>query len=183
LLDKADKAALATLIVEGRSIHPLTQAKQEEHRHLGLCYNCDEKFGRGHNRVCKRLFLLDDVIKDDTIMGAADDEEVIEEETPHFSLNAVTRASFSDTMQVQVPVGTTIFTVLLDLGSTHNFITDDATLYIVLPLQRHPRLTATVENGERVICLGVIREAPLTFNNDTFCIDLFVIHLPGTTWS
>jgi hypothetical protein len=49
----------ATITVEGRPVKRLTQAKQEERRRLGLYYNCDAKFGRGHNRVCKRLFLLD----------------------------------------------------------------------------------------------------------------------------
>ena len=50
--------APATVTVEGRPVKRLTQAEQEERRRLGLCYNCDEKFGRGHNRVCKCLFLL-----------------------------------------------------------------------------------------------------------------------------
>jgi hypothetical protein len=31
----------------------------EERRRLGLCFNCNERFGRGHNRVCQRLFLID----------------------------------------------------------------------------------------------------------------------------
>jgi len=73
--DKADKAAPATITVEGRPVRRLIQAEQEERRHLGLCYNCDEKFGRGHNQVCKRLFLLDSVIEDDTDDGAAADED------------------------------------------------------------------------------------------------------------
>jgi hypothetical protein len=29
------------------------------------CFNCNEKFGRGHNRVCQRIFLLDLALKDD----------------------------------------------------------------------------------------------------------------------
>ena len=37
----------------------LSQSKMEERRRLGLCFNCNEKFGRGHNRVCKHIFLLD----------------------------------------------------------------------------------------------------------------------------
>ena len=84
--------------MEGRPVRRLTQAKQEERRRLGLCYNCDEKFGRGHNRVCKRLFLLDSAIEDDTDDGATTDEDTAGEETPHFSLNAIAGVSFSDTM-------------------------------------------------------------------------------------
>ena len=29
----------------------------EERRRLGLCFNCNEKFGQGHNHVCQRIFL------------------------------------------------------------------------------------------------------------------------------
>ena len=54
----------ATVTVEGRSIKRLTTVEQEERRRLGLCYNCDEKFVRGHNKVCKRLFLLDSLVDD-----------------------------------------------------------------------------------------------------------------------
>jgi hypothetical protein len=52
LADKAGRAGPALIPVEGRSIRRLTQAEQEERRRLGLCYNDDEKFGHGHNRVC-----------------------------------------------------------------------------------------------------------------------------------
>ncbi|XP_066330153.1 uncharacterized protein [Miscanthus floridulus] len=45
--DKADKAAPATITVEGRPVRRLTQAEQEERRRLGLYYNYDEKFGPG----------------------------------------------------------------------------------------------------------------------------------------
>jgi len=47
----------------------------EERRRLGLCFNCNEKFGRGHNRVCQRIFLLDlapDDDDDDTASATAD---------------------------------------------------------------------------------------------------------------
>jgi hypothetical protein len=51
--------------VEGCQIKRLTQAEQEERRRKGLCYNCDEKYTRGHNRVCQRLFLLEGIEEDD----------------------------------------------------------------------------------------------------------------------
>jgi hypothetical protein len=43
----APKADTSTVTVEGQPVKRLTQAEQEERRRLGLCYNCDEKFGRG----------------------------------------------------------------------------------------------------------------------------------------
>ena len=76
-------------------------------------------------------------------------------------------------------VGAAAFTALLDSGSTHNFIAEDAALRTGLPLQRRPRLTATVANGGWVSCPGVIRQAPLTIGTDTFRVDLFVMPLAG----
>jgi len=37
----------------------------EECRRLGLCFNCNEKFVRGHNHVCQRIFFLDLADDDD----------------------------------------------------------------------------------------------------------------------
>jgi hypothetical protein len=54
-----------TITIEGRPIKCLTQAEQEERCRLGLCYNCDDKFTRGHNHVCKRLFLLEGFEEED----------------------------------------------------------------------------------------------------------------------
>jgi len=36
----------------------LTVAEQDERRRLGLCFNCDEKYFWGHNRVCRHLFFI-----------------------------------------------------------------------------------------------------------------------------
>jgi hypothetical protein len=96
------KADTSTVTVEGRPVKRLTQAEQEERRHLGLCYNCDEKFGRGHNRVCKRLFLLDSSMEDDVDDAAAGDELAQTEESPAFSLHAIAGVHFNDTMQIDV---------------------------------------------------------------------------------
>ena len=67
--------------------------------------------------------------------------------------------------------------MLLDSCSTHNFIFDAAAQRTGLPLQHRPHLMATVANGERVSCLGVIRQATFTISGDTFTADLFVMPL------
>jgi hypothetical protein len=91
-------------------------------------------------------------------------------------------------MQVRVSLGATTLVALLDTGSTHNFIAEDATRRTGLPVQPRPRLMATVANGERVTCPGVIRRAPVIIEGETFFIDLFVMPLAcyhlvlGTHW-
>jgi hypothetical protein len=96
-----------------------------------------------------------------------------------FSLHAVAGVAMGKTMQVRVVVGATSLVALLDTGSTHSFIRADAARQTGLPIQPRSRLTATVANGERVPCPGVIRRAPLSINDCTFAVDLFVMPLAG----
>ena len=175
----ANPPAPNTVTVEGRPIKRLSTAEQEERRRLGLCYNCDEKFVRGHNRVCKCLFLLDGAVEDAEDLPESSDSAAADEESPLFSLHAIAGVRFTDTMQLGVDLGGTPLIVLLDSGSTHNFIFESAAQRTGLPLQRRPRLTATVANGERVACVGVIRQAAVTIHGDLFHADLFVMPLAG----
>ena len=50
---------------EGRPVKRLSQSEMEERRRLELCFNCNEKFVRGHNHVCQRIFFLDLADDDD----------------------------------------------------------------------------------------------------------------------
>jgi hypothetical protein len=55
----AQSSSNATTVVAGRIVRRLTLPKIDERRRLGLCFNCDERYVRGHNCSCKKLFLLD----------------------------------------------------------------------------------------------------------------------------
>jgi hypothetical protein len=88
--------------VEGRPVKRLTQAEQEERRRLDLCYNCDEKFAREHNRVYKRLFLLDCAVEEDIDEAAAGAELAQTEDSPAFSLHTIAGVRATDTMQIDV---------------------------------------------------------------------------------
>jgi hypothetical protein len=151
----------------------------ERHRQ-GLCFNCNEKYSRGHNRFCRRLFFVEGVEIDDTTdADAAAKADPGATEAPVFSLHAVAGVAIGNTMQVCVLVGTTPLIALLDTGSTHSFIAEEAARRTGLPIQPRPRLTATVANGERVPCPGVLRHAPLTIDGSNYAVDLFVMPLAG----
>ena len=93
------RAAAPSLTIEGRQVKRLSQSKMEERRRLGLYFNCNEKFGRGHNRVCKHIFLLDLAEADDD-----DDPEQIDAavNSPLISLLAMAGVRSSETMQVRI---------------------------------------------------------------------------------
>jgi hypothetical protein len=97
----------------------LTQEEMAEQRRQGLCFNCNEKYTRGHNRFCRRLFFLEGV----EIDAAADDGACVatdsgETEAPVFSLHAVAGVPIANTIQLQVTVGAASLLALLDSGST-----------------------------------------------------------------
>ena len=142
-------STLATITVEGRPVKHLTQAEHEERCCLGLCYHYNEKFDHGHNKVCQCLFLLDSAVEDE-VSTETPEEGTIEELIRHFSLHAIVGVRIHETMQIHLKLGDTSLVALLDSGSTHNFISEAAAQWMGLPLQHHPRMTATLANGERV---------------------------------
>jgi hypothetical protein len=174
------KPAAPMATVEGRPIRRLSQAEQEERRRLQLCFNCDEKFYRGHNKVCKRLFFVDSVDDDDDDKADA----LADIETPVFSLHAVASVPVGTPILLQVVLGNATLIALVDTGSTHNFIGEAAALRTRLAIRPRPRLTATIANSERVACPGVLRQAAISIEGMTFDIDLYVMPLAvlGNQW-
>ena len=130
------KPAPPTASAEGRPVKRLNQAEQDERRRLGLCFNCDEKYSRGHNKVCKRLFLLDSVVDDDDDEGG---EATPDAEAPVFSLHAVVDVPISNMLLLRVALGAASLITLVDTGSTHNFIGEAAAQRTGLPIQPRPR--------------------------------------------
>lgn len=100
-----------------------------DHRKLGLCYNCNEPYV--HDHKCPYLYLEvtdyiveepnDDVPKDTTTATTAE-AMTFDPDTPMISLSMITGIRTEDTMQLRIQVGAQEFMTLLDLRSTHNFI-------------------------------------------------------------
>jgi hypothetical protein len=114
--------------------------------------------------VCHRTFYIGgvEIADDGDAVGEADQDALI-----------------CDTMQVCVSVGAASFIALLDTGSTHNFIAEDAARRTGLEVHLNPRLTATVANGERISCPDVLRQAPISIAGEDFHVDLYVMPLAG----
>jgi len=59
-----------TVTMAGRTVRRLSPSELDECRRNGLCFNCD-KYVRGHNRVCARLFILEIASDTGSICGLA----------------------------------------------------------------------------------------------------------------
>ena len=74
-----------TVTVAGHTVRRLLPAELEERRRNGQCFNCDEKYVHGHNRVCARLFVMEVESRDDN----DGPEETDVEKPPQISLHAI----------------------------------------------------------------------------------------------
>jgi len=100
----------------------LSQQEMSERRAKGRCYFCDEKYTPEHYLVHKKtqLFCLE---VDDEFEDASEELLVEEEENmPQISVNAVSGISDYRTMRVKGMYGNKHLFILIDSGSTHNFI-------------------------------------------------------------
>jgi len=109
----------------GRSpmVKRLNPAELKERRDRGLCFNCDEKFSPGHR--CKKLFLIEGVYEEEVDTGreeVAENNYEEEEEVPEISIHAISRVQAPQTMKVKGSINEIQITMLVDTGSTHNFL-------------------------------------------------------------
>lgn len=101
----------------------ITNQEAKERREKGLCYYCDEKFIPGHRCKSPQLFMIEDFMhqeleeKEDTNQGTENNAP-----TPEISFHATAGTNHPQTIRVSGKLKNKEVTVLIDGGSTHNFI-------------------------------------------------------------
>jgi hypothetical protein len=102
----------------------LTPQQLEERKEKGLFFNCDSKYSKGHKCGEKKLFYID--CEEEEEQEPSQDENVeailFEELTPMISCNALDGISTPQTLKIKGYIKKKKVIVLIDSGSTHNFI-------------------------------------------------------------
>ena len=188
-------------VVETKSSIPIkriTLAQMDERRKKGLCYNCDEKWGPGHKCRNARLFILEGielvpngdnsgvriteldedvnggvVHKMDKGVQSNQDEEV------EITLYAITGTPTPGTMRVKGRVNGDRLVILIDTGSTHNFVDASWISSLQLRVDVTKVLEVKVANGEIVKTQGLCSEVPVIVQGVKFCINFHVLALGG----
>ncbi|XP_074277350.1 uncharacterized protein LOC141600986 [Silene latifolia] len=145
----------------------------------GICFYCDEKFTPQH--VCKnkrQLFVLE------TEEGCEEEEEPEEcdEETEpgqiaQISIHALAGQSHCQTMRIPGQVGRKTLSILVDSGSSHNFIDSGMVKKLNLRLEPIPSFNISVANGGKLQCSHQVRNLKWRIRNTDFVADYFVIPL------
>ncbi|VFQ74686.1 unnamed protein product [Cuscuta campestris] len=156
-------------------IRRLTRAERMQKDAKGLCYNCDQKWHKGHK--CRRFIL---------IMG--DDEGEEEEEEPDEEIEVAANISSLNSM---VGVTTPRFLrltgrreqhrldVLIHGGSTHNFVHPRAVKKLGLSIEPVTAFRVYVGNGDALCCNQQCRGVSLELQGTSFTVDLYVLQIHG----
>lgn len=80
-------------------------------------------------------------------------------------------------MQLSVRLAGAHFTVILDIGLTHNFISQAAAARVGLRLQPRQGMSVSVANGDCITSSGVNQSMQLTISPENFTVDFYAILL------
>jgi len=140
----------------------------KERRDKGLCYNCDEKWNPAHKCKSPKLFLmhgcdffseakLEEVLYEDSLDGGEPtvDPIVTEAADPKISLHAIVGSVSPNTMRLEGTLQNQRVVILLDSGSTYNFLDPAALRQAHLPIDVGVTLKVRVAYGATVESEGL----------------------------
>ncbi|XP_061344472.1 uncharacterized protein LOC133290409 [Gastrolobium bilobum] len=159
----------------------LSNEELAKKRELGICYTCDEKWNSRHK--CKsKLFLL---VGDWEECVEESDEQIVwqlelsQEESHEAALHSLKGDTNPRALQFQVEFHGQMIPILVDSGSSHNFIQKQLVADVGLPSVRVPRMRVFLGNGEFLICDRKCLCVPLLIQGYSFVVDLWIIELSG----
>ncbi|KAH9646382.1 hypothetical protein KPL70_024860 [Citrus sinensis] len=165
-------------------IKRLSPQELREKREKGLCYNCDQKWSNSHRCRSKFLLLLgtEDV---DEAMGPPINSEIsdVVEETiitgDISSLNALAGQNTPRSLRLLGEINQQPVQVLIDSGSTHNFIKPAVAEVLGLAVQDTTTFRVYIGNGDSLVCRYVCSQVALSMQGHVFYIDLYVLPIEG----
>ncbi|RVW67435.1 Retrovirus-related Pol polyprotein from transposon 17.6 [Vitis vinifera] len=173
-------AVAVTSINQRTSIVPkrLGWEEMQKRRAQGLCFNCNERFTPGYKCQGPRLLLIEghDEVQDKEEEAEISDNREYELEV---SIHALTGWASPRTMRVAATIKSQPIMVLIDSGSTHNFLSDKVARTLRLPVVPTKSFTVHVANGERLLCQGRFEKVPIDLQGIPFSLTCYSLPLAG----
>ena len=89
-------------------------------------------------------------------------------EISNIFLNALVGISTPETMRVVEKLSKTLITILIDSGSTHNFLHESFDEVLGLHIEVNSALRVIVANGARIQSLGLFSKVKLNLSDSLF---------------
>ena len=160
-------------------------AERAEKIAKGLCFLCDQPFERGHkcSSLTKQLFLVG-VLGDEEETGEegifTGEVNFVEEEVePQISINAMSGHPGFNTMRVNGHKGKKTLHILIDSGSTHNFLHEHLARKMGCLLEPITAQTVAIADGNTLQCKFICRQFTWTLHGVKFVSDILLLPLGG----
>lgn len=173
------------------SFRKLTPIELQIKCELNLCFNCDEKYHKGYkcSSIPQLLLLIAD---DDATEDFPSDFSPPPSNSPppytttenpsllSISWHTLFGGPHPTTIRVATYIKGLSVQILLDEGSTHNFIQPHAAKALKLLIELSSGFSVMVENGKERWCLVVVLGVALTIMGFSFATDFFIIDMHGS---
>lgn len=150
--------------------------EMQKRREQGLCFNCDEKFVPGHKCKVKQAYLIEPIDSSDD-EGANDSSHEVDD--AEISVHAMADVKGPRTMRIGSWIKGRRVVVLIDNGSSHNFINLRITRKLNIQSTKVDPFFVRVANGEKLHCDTLFKAVPIQVQGVTIRADLFAIPLGG----
>lgn len=155
-------------------IKRISAAEMQERRDKKLCYYCDEKYEPGHKCKKRQIFLLEGEESEDTI-----DENSTETKDPIVSVHALSGSVSHQTMRIRGNIKNKAITILIDSGSTHNFLDPVVAKRTGCTIQSTSPMRVTVADGTKITSDSICKHLKWNMQGKEFQADLRLISLGG----
>ncbi|XP_020206869.1 uncharacterized protein LOC109791920 [Cajanus cajan] len=165
-------------------IKKMTPTEMQIRREKGLCYTCDERFSPNHRCPNKHYMILqvdeeqctheDNVIQTDSVDSLPQDAT-----DHHLSFNALKGSSGVGTIKFQGRINGCPVNILLDSGSSDNFLQPRIAHFLKLPIEPAPNFQVMVGNGNSMSAEGFISDLQVEVQGYTLQFPVYLLPVAG----
>ncbi|KAK8947224.1 hypothetical protein KSP39_PZI006735 [Platanthera zijinensis] len=162
----------------------LTWPEMQARREKGLCFNCDEKYTKGHACQKVQVFMLHEEDDEEEQVEATDvgDLDLANLDLAEFrvSLQAMEGCTAPVTLRFTGWVGKERVTILVDSGSTHNFINPAVASKVGQTIDREAAFQVMVADGSKLRCEGVMQRVEIRVQGYVCHTDMYLLPIRGS---
>jgi hypothetical protein len=150
----------------------------------GLCYACGEKFEPGHLAKCTKrvqahlnavITKEEPIVLTDDVLKQLEQEDDKEEVCCKVSLQAMAGRDDENSMMVSAMVNKQNLVMLIDSGSSSNFISSHMVQLLGLAEMDCSPVKVKVANGEIMVCDKMVKEVEWWSHGVSFCTDMRIL--------
>ncbi|XP_061352732.1 uncharacterized protein LOC133297581 [Gastrolobium bilobum] len=167
----------------------LTQSQIQEPRDKNLCFTCGEKYFFGHKCKASAHILIvpdedishcsSDIITEDPNPNVCIETDCSESITPQISLHALSGIMVPQTLRFLSYIGESKMSLLVDSGSTHNFLQPKVVSALNFPMSSDRKFDVMVGNGQTLKCEGFWQGVPVQIQQHIFLVVFYVLPIHG----